>query len=287
MNKLSFSGHDTFTCRQFWLKKGLDHVWAERKFDDDAVIELGVGRNMVNSIKYWVNAFGLINDENPTILAEKLFNSKDGFDPYLEDINTLWLLHYNLVTTEVASIYSMVFNEFRRLKIEFTREMLNDFILKSCERLGEKNTNSRTVEKDIGVFILNYALPETSKGIESDFSGLLYELNLLTRLERSGKEKWYKIENTSRKTLGARIALFCILYNANGDTTFSFKDLLDKENSIGRVFALSANGLYDKIQEFVQAYQEHLTFTDNAGVKVLQITKELDCWTVLKDYYEA
>lgn len=287
MDKLSFSGHDTFNCRQFWLKKGLDHIWAQRKFNDDAVIELGVGRNMVSSIKYWVTVFGLISKDVPNRLAEEIFKSETGLDPYLEDINTLWLMHYNLVTSEKASIYSMVFNDFRRLKIEFTREMLKDFIIKSCERLGVKNINPRTVEKDIGVFILNYALPEKSKGIESDFSGLLYELNLLTRLERSGKDKWYKIENTSRRTLAARIALFCILYNANENTIFSFKDLLDKENSIGRVFALSANGLYDKIQEFVQLYPKHLTFADNAGVKVLQITKELDCWTVLKDHYEA
>lgn len=285
MSKLSFSGHDTFNCRQFWLKKGLDHIWAKHKFNDDAVIELGVGRNMVSSIKYWVNAFGLLDEETPNKLAEEIFKPETGLDPYLEDINTLWLMHYNLVATKKASIYSIVFNEFRRLKIEFTRDMLKDFIIKFCNRVGAKNINSRTIEKDINVFILNYALPEKSKGVESDFSGLLYELNLLTRLERSGK--WYKIENTSRKTLAARIALFCILYTSNGDTIFSFKDLLDKENSVGRVFALSANSLYDKIQEFVQLYPKYLTFSDNAGVKVLQLTKDLDCWTVLKDHYEA
>ncbi len=48
MNKLSFSGHESFHCRQFWLKKGYDFVQRRGKFSDkNAVVELGVGKNMV------------------------------------------------------------------------------------------------------------------------------------------------------------------------------------------------------------------------------------------------
>src|SRR5436190_358163 len=92
--KFTFSGHDSFQCRQFWLKKGFDYVRKGKSFnDEDAVVELGVGKNMVTSIRFWMRAFNLIsNDDILTEFAIKLF-SDEGYDPYLEDEASLWLLH--------------------------------------------------------------------------------------------------------------------------------------------------------------------------------------------------
>lgn len=46
--KFSFSGHDTFHCRQLWLKKGYDYVKGGKNFnDEDAVVHLGVGKNIL------------------------------------------------------------------------------------------------------------------------------------------------------------------------------------------------------------------------------------------------
>lgn len=64
MNNYRFSGHETFTCKQFWLKKGFDFLQGnERRFSDEsAVVELGVGKNMVSSIAYWLKSFGVVRD---------------------------------------------------------------------------------------------------------------------------------------------------------------------------------------------------------------------------------
>ena len=63
--KLSFSGHESFHCRSLWLKKGYDFISQEKKFNSpDAVVDLGVGKNMVSSINYWMKSFGLIEEEN-------------------------------------------------------------------------------------------------------------------------------------------------------------------------------------------------------------------------------
>jgi hypothetical protein len=53
--KLTFSGHDSFHCRHLWLKKGYDYIKKGKKFsDNDSVVELGVGKNMVASIKNFI-----------------------------------------------------------------------------------------------------------------------------------------------------------------------------------------------------------------------------------------
>ena len=46
--KYTFSGHESFQCRQLWLKKGYDYINKNKTFtDEDAVVELGVGKNMI------------------------------------------------------------------------------------------------------------------------------------------------------------------------------------------------------------------------------------------------
>ena len=66
----------------------------------DAVITLGVGKNMVASIRFWLRAFGVTENDKKTKLGDYLFDESKGKDKYLEDIATLWLLHFNLVFSE-------------------------------------------------------------------------------------------------------------------------------------------------------------------------------------------
>src|SRR5215203_4457135 len=86
-NKFIFSGHESFQCRQQWLKKGYDYVKSNKSFsDEDAVVELGVGKNMVNSVKFWLKAFSIIDtSEKITLFGDFIFNDETGFDKYLED----------------------------------------------------------------------------------------------------------------------------------------------------------------------------------------------------------
>lgn len=107
MKKPVFSGHESFACKSHWLKRGYDFVLAGRKFNnEDAVVHLGVGKNMVNSIKFWMRAFGLLEPEGTlTSLAHKLMNDENGYDPFFEDIGSLWLLHFNLINEDYATIY--------------------------------------------------------------------------------------------------------------------------------------------------------------------------------------
>ncbi len=280
--KLSFSGHDKFACRQFWLKKGLTHVEQDKSFNADAVIDLGVGRNMVTAVRYWINAFGVVEENVPTLFGKALL-SEGGLDPYIEDIGTLWLLHYNLVVTEKASIYSIIFNDFLRQRIEFTKEALLKYISDYCEK-RKINVNSSSLQHDINVFISNYTLPENKKGIEATFNGLLYELQLVNKIKRSGG--WFKIENGEQSSLHPSILLFCMIFNDSERRIFSFNDLTNKDHSIGRVFCMSPNALHDKLNQLTELYPEKLLFTEDAGVKVLQIKGNLDAWQVLKDYYE-
>ncbi|HUZ00605.1 MAG TPA: DUF4007 family protein, partial [Thermomicrobiaceae bacterium] len=53
--RYGFTGHQTFPFRYGWLKKAVDAVRGDPGFfrRGDALVELGVGKNMVESIRHW------------------------------------------------------------------------------------------------------------------------------------------------------------------------------------------------------------------------------------------
>lgn len=278
--RYSFAGHETFTCKNYWLKKGYDHSSEGKKFNDDAVIDLGVGKNMVNSISFWLKAFGLSESE----VDQMIFDSSNGYDPYLEDIGTIWFLHHLLVTTEKAAIYNLVFNYFRKLRIDFNIPQLVKYLEDECDSIGQ-SYSSNSLKKDAMVFVNNYTKNRTAKSLEDQFNGMLYELNLVEYLGKKSGQDTYRIESNRRKNLPSEILLASHLYY-KGIGSYSFSDLLNGKDQVGSVFALNSDGLSSKIKELEELYPKHIRYSDTAGVQTLQIKEGIDFKTVLNRYYE-
>lgn len=284
---LTFSGHESFYCRQFWLKKGYDFVLAGNNFSaPDAVVELGVGKNMVTSILYWLKSFNLLDEkQNLTKFAHFLF-SDHGVDPYLEDIGTLWLLHYHLVTRGKASIFSLVFNVFRRERYDWTHDQLVSFLEQVC-RGANYSISPNTLRKDVDVFIRTYLRPEHgSRNIEDDFSSLLIDLELLseTKLSKAMGGRRFSIESTDRSDIPWELILYAILDQYDGNS-FAFQRLLNDPNSPGTIFTMTEQGLAKKIKAIV-SYIPDATFATDAGIRELQFEKRPNPQAIMMQYYE-
>jgi hypothetical protein len=285
--KYTFSGHDSFQCRQLWLKKGYDYVQEGKNFnDEDAVVQLGVGKNMVSSIRFWLKAFNIIDNKDiPTEFGKLLFDNKNGYDPFLEDEASLWLLHYQLVKNGFASIYSIIFNEFRKEKLFFNKETFVNYVKRIGESNPDLNFNENTVAKDFIVFINLYKNDPESKDVEDSFSGILSEIELLKTTEKvKGKEEQFYIENVERDNLPKEVVLFTILDNLNYGNSISLNSLEFDLNSPGTIFALNRSGLIDKIFEIVSEYSG-ITYTDQAGIKELQFKNKPNPYSILDHYY--
>lgn len=284
--KLSFTGHDSFHCRSYWLKKGVDFVQNKGQFNDDAVIKLGIGRNMVSSVRYWLRCFGL-TDEQDTLLpiADRIFNNTEGYDPYCEDKGTVWLLHYLLVTTGKASIYPFVFNIFRKTRIEFNKAQLFNTLKEYC-RNQDCAVHDSSIERDIDVFLHNYYhKPSLKNSIEESMSGILQELDLIEYVGKSNKEEIFKIVSQERPDLPALIVLFGIVRQLNGNVSISFQELLNGLDSVGSVFSLNANGLMLKIEELLNLFPTKIIFTDDSGVRLLQFKQQFSDSDILNLLY--
>ncbi len=285
ITKYTFSGHDSFQCRQLWLKKGYDFVQEGKSFnDEDAVVKLGVGKNMVSSIRFWLKTFNIINSNDiPTEFGKRLFDDENGYDPFLEDEASLWLLHYQLVKNGFASIYHLIFNEFRKEKLFFNKETFVNYVKRIGESNSELNFNENTIAKDFIVFSNLYKSDPESKDVEDSFSGVLSELELLKKTGK-GKEEQFFIENSERDNLPESILLFSILDNSTYGNSISLNSLEFDLNSPGSIFALNRSGLVNKIADIVLGFED-ITFTDQAGIKELQFKKKVDAYTILDKYY--
>ncbi|MGH2666706.1 DUF4007 family protein [Flavobacterium sp.] len=288
ITKLTFSGHDTFHCRQLWLKKGYDFVKKGNKFtDSEAVVLLGVGKNMVSAIFFWMKAFGLLDKEgNTTDFADYIF-SLNGKDPYLEDEATLWLLHYNLVSKGLASTYDLIFNDLRKEKIEFTKDNFLAFAERKANEIRFTQFNKKTVSTDFDVLTKMYIrTAEQVKDKEDTFSGLLTDLNLIQ--EEAKISSFYSIPNDNRNNLPEEIILYTILDKNNFQNSVSLNVLFQDRNQAGSVFAITKNSLMEKM-EFLASnakYQKYgITLSDHAGIKELQFTSKPDKFDVLNNYY--
>lgn len=282
---MKFSGHESFQCRLYWLKKGHDFVQSNGDFNsEDAPIHLGVGKNMVASIKYWMRAFGLFNDDTKklSVLAKKIFDN-DGWDPYLEDEGTLWLLHYQLVRNKYATAYDIIFNGLRKRKSEFNLDHFQTWVAQN----GGSAVSTNSLKTDFSVFSRMYIPRDDSKDLDETYSGLLNELGLINRFKKEndlGKNvDWLAIEPSKRTELPISILLYCILENEEYGQSVSF-DLI--YNHIGSVFAMNRDGLIEKLEEIAENYK-WITFSNEAGVKELQFSKKEKALTILNEYYEA
>ncbi len=281
--KFTFSGHESFQCRQFWLKKGFDFVQTGKKFSEESsVVDLGVGKNMVTSIRFWMRSFGLLdNKEDLTPLAEKIF-SDNGWDPYLEDEGTLWLLHYHLIKNNLASSFNLIFTQLRKSKPEFERRHFYSLVS------DKGNFSEATLTKDYSVFQNTYVASMSNKSeIEDGFSGILTELDLVTLKKIETKTELLVIESKRRPEIPAEIILYAILENEDYGNSINFEKLLTEPTSVGTIFALNREGLTEKLEEITKhkKFSKNVVFKNEAGIRELQFSSKPKAFDVLAHYY--
>jgi hypothetical protein len=278
MKKPTFSGHESFQCKTQWLKRGYDFVVEGNSFnDEDAVLKLGVGKNMVASIRYWMKALGLYSqDNNLSEIAHYIFDDETGKDPYIEDVTTLWLLHYLMVRTDIASIYKIAFIDFHKQRNEFEKENLQSYVRRLCFENGYQYLyNENTIKKDINVLLQNYIEPDS--GNHEDYSALLLDLGLM---KRASKNTYY-FNNLNHTNISPEVFLYAVLCEKDG-LSVSFDSLME----VALLFCLTTNDLLGVIKQICDKYPDQIVFSDVAGVKQLQFRAEPSPFDVLNDHYD-
>lgn len=275
-----FSGHESFSCKQLWLKKGCDFLVDGNNFNDpNSVVKLGVGKNMVSSIRYWLRSFKMTVNDELTPMAHYIFNDDNGKDPFIEDLGTLWLLHFLLVYSGEATLYDWLFIRLQKERKEFTRSQVVNTVRRYMIEAGKaKAFNENTVKKDVGVLLQNYVQPVKAHTFE-EYTSLLLDLELI-RTPDEGKTYQFNFEG--KRKLPVEIYVYAVLTWMGGDKSISFSSLQE----LSLIFCMSDMETIEMLQKASDMFPENLHYSDVAGVRQLQITKDIAPKSVLDKYYQ-
>ncbi|MBD8083023.1 DUF4007 family protein [Chryseobacterium caseinilyticum] len=267
---MRFSGHDTFHCKQQWLLKGVRFIeeCENVAFNDTskAIKFLGVGKNMVSSVKYWLESFYITSSHKITPIGDFLLGL-NGLDPYLEDEGTLWLLQFYLCHTGYASIFNILFTDYFKDKVsyEFTEEKVINFLRKMIEDSDLKAVSPNTLSTDFKVFIRSYlSISKDSKTLEDDFNSPLLELNLI----ESSEKDVFRINKTFRH-IPPYIFAFAVMEIADGlnKNTLSYKLL---QETIGNYFCMTNDSLEEQLQKLKET-SDNFVYNEDGGMANIQI----------------
>ncbi|MBG1266315.1 DUF4007 family protein [Nostoc sp. WHI] len=286
-----FANHETFHPRFGWLKKGFDT--ANKNPDifsqDDAPVRLGVGKNMVRAISYWCSAFKVLDKNNlPTRFGEKLLGN-NGWDVYLEDPASLWLLHWNLLkpTCEAAAWYYVfnVFNVFR--DFDFTKEDilagLKDYINNFNKTIAESS-----FIKDVNCILRMYATQDLIRDNSPVEDSIDCPFNELGLIRHFGKNYQFKIGAKANFPPSVIVAT-CLEYASwasQGRQTINIPSLLYDEGSPGMVFKLTESILCAAIETVAKEF-DTIVLSDTAGLIQLSFpdSPEILAEEILDKYY--
>lgn len=292
-----FARHETFHPRHGWLKKGFDAVLTQPNIFimPDSHLELGVGKNMAQSIRYWCSAFKVIESTKTDGLRFETYQatdfgtkllSNDGWDPWLEDPASLWLLHWNLLKKPcLATAWNVVFNELR--KIEFSSEDIQ-FELARFRKQNDLNISESSLHKDVQCILRMYTEQLEDKQIsDENIDCPFVELKLI---QKSGDPKLHQFRQGSKSNLPSELiiaaALEFVFDLSPGQKTISISNLTYGKGSPGQTFKLTESSVYKAVEDVSQRLDD-IFISDMAGVVQMSFRKDplILAGEVLDDYY--
>ena len=276
-----FARHETFHPRYSWFRKAYTNTEADPKIfcRDDATVRIGVGKNMVRSIRFWGLAAKLIVEKNrsvrttreykPTPTGNAIFG-KYGSDRYLEDIGTLWLIHWLLLAPRSKlPVWWIAFNEFSA--IEFSENELESAVLSYLNSVPEFSTPSQSsIRKDVSALLRTYTSARQKNAKFDDyFDCPLRELNLISYSNNANR---YRFSSGPKDSLSPEVLAFSILnYIARTDSkaqTILISSLVHESGSPGKILKLTESEIITKLNS-LNSIKNSLELTSVAGAPQL------------------
>ena len=293
--KTAFGRHESFALRYGWLTKGFQAFEQNQNIfnSPDSIVTLGVGKNMVKSIRHWLRAARLIeissNNTGTTPLGREIF-CKDGWDPYLEDEATIWLIHWLMATNpQHATAWYWFFNRFH--KPEFTsKEVASTLIGFASERITSK-TSITTLKHDAAVLLRMYVQKNNNQKITME-EALDSPLSLLNLITYSSSTRAYQSRLIRREGLPLGILGFAIteLLNESKQTEIPIEDLMySKDGNVapGLIFRLSETALLTKLEQLIHYIPGIYEIRETAGIHQMYKLENIAAQEYLAKHYET
>lgn len=298
------SGHESFPCRYTWLPKAVRWLKDRPKlFSDEAeaMVALGVGKNMVRSMRFWAQATGVISSgyEHATTEFGSALLEADGLDPFLEDIRTLWLIHWQLSANPKNPLlaWDFLLNHWQE------PELLPSRALKALQEEAAKHDGKispATVGQHLDTFLHTYVPTRGRKGVvlEDNLDCPLVELELIVKvgerpLEPSAgrAEPIYAFRREEKPDITPE--LFAYFLNDfwgkrhPSEETLPLQVIAHGHGSPGQVLKLPEEDIRARVDGMAAAGSDLFTYTESANLQQVRRSRRENSIELLKQVYRA
>jgi len=300
------SGHESFPCRYTWLPKIVRNLAKNPSLfseEDNAMVVLGVGKNMVRSMRFWAQASGVITSVRGVYTLTKLGISvlgANGCDPFLEDIRTLWLLHWNLSTAQESPLLAWDFLLNRWQEPEFTPNTALVALRKEVDRSSDKPLSPATLEQHFETFLHTYVPTRGRKGEvqEDNLDCPLVELELIKKIgERESsqnlgrREPIYAFRREEKPEITSGLFLFCLndfwSKRHGAEQTLSLRHVAYGEGSPGQVFKLPEEDIRARLDSLKERTEGDYSYEESANLQKLRRKSEGNTDQLLREIYAS
>ena len=297
MNReVKFRAHETFFIRKGWISKGMRYIDKTNgevfiSKNDNPMDVLGIGANMVKALRYWLQALGVTNENTSGRHIQEFSDFGKliyEYDKYIEELGTLYLLHYKLARNEeLATSWYYFFNHFSLsdfTKEEFIEQISNFIKIK----YPDCNIAQRSLDDDftciINTYVPRFKTMPSKVSAENNIDCPLGELGLIDILKKERKSIIYKKSVPAASTFNPWIILAVIHDNANERKEIGLNELLTANNNIGKIFNLDSITMLDVLHSAERIGE--LKIVRTAGLDVILLTNSYKFEDCVKQYYK-
>ena len=284
---MGYGQHQSFYLRDRWLNKAVRHLKTDRRFfyDEEAFEKMGLGKNMVKSLRYWVVATGVVeeifNEERKKIhLTTSFGDLVYKYDKFIKFQDTAAILHYHMCKKKEPSTAWYWFFNIMNETIE-TKENLIAKFTDWVKENENKSFSAGSLKRDIECLIKLYTAGQSNTDPEEVIQSPLNKLCIVE--ERKGVV--YK-RNLVFNAVGTTALLYVLLdYRAQHNLDTVAVDELALEIGLwGKIFNMSRANIVNALNELATHYRYPIHFVRTNNLDLIRIP-EVDPIEFLQEEY--
>jgi len=284
-----YSGHETFPFRYAWLPKtvrALDEKPLLFTDEEKAMVELGLGKNMVRAARFWAEAAQLIETDGrglkPSALGTQILLD-GGHDPFLEDLQTLWLVHWLVATnSSPLAAWDTLLNHWHEPR--FTKSDVVVALAKLAENEEKKKLSDVTLEQHFDVFLHTYLPTRSRKGEvqEDNLDSPLVELALVqpdaSSATSSASDQAFSFRVDSKGEISSALFARCLedywRKFVKTEQSVPFSAIAYGPNSPGQIFKIFEGDIRIRLEAIERDTNGRFVYVDSSAIPQLQIQQD-------------
>ena len=270
--------------------------------DEKAMVDLGVGKNMVRSIRFWAQVAGVV-DTPARGMGHSLSRfglallGEGGHDPFLEDLRTLWLIHWNLSTDTKAPLLAWDFLLNRWQEPELVPSVIIKTLQKEAARLDD-GLSAVTIDQHWDAFLHTYVRTRGRKGEvqEDNLDSPLTELELIVRVgerpvdkDAGRAEPIYAFRREEKPDITPELFVYSLndFWNKRhaAESTMTFREVAHGHGSPGQIYKLPEDDVRARVERLAQQTKNFFSYTESANLQIVQRHERRESIELLDDVF--